>query len=132
MLRIKQPQIKDPVETELLSQWWPEYKRQMAAIQQCTYKLLFFRDALKHCFEAVETESSSRKEVVEQAFDEELIAINDKWNEQTKLMRENFYIKHFSEKINETLIRRREYDQKELERIEKLKEKLLSMRVLCG
>ncbi|VDL19985.1 unnamed protein product [Hymenolepis diminuta] len=118
LLRVKQPHIKDPVEFELLNQWWPEYKRRMAAIQ----------DALKYCFSTNEKESSTRLEVVEEAFDDELIAINDKWNAEAELMREDFYLKDFNEKIVETLIRRKEYDQMELERIEKLKEKLFSMK----
>ncbi|KAM3179536.1 hypothetical protein ACTXT7_000425 [Hymenolepis weldensis] len=118
LLRVKQPHIKDPVEFELLNQWWPEYKRQMAAIQ----------DALKYCFPTNEKESSIRQKVVEEAFDDELIAINDKWNAEAKLMREDFYLKDFNEKIAETLIRRKEYDQMELERIEKLKKKLFSMK----
>lgn len=44
-------------------------------------------------------------------------------------MREDFYLKDFNEKIAETLIRRKEYDKMELERIEKLKKKLFSMKV---
>nr|CDS31722.1 mitochondrial ribosomal protein S26 [Hymenolepis microstoma] len=118
LLRIKQPHIPDPVEYELLNQWWPEYKRQTAAIQ----------DVLKHCFLVNEEESSTRREVREEAFDDELIAINDKWNAEAKLARENFYLKDFNEKITETLIRRKEYDQMELERIEKLKKKLFLMK----
>ncbi|KAH9283181.1 hypothetical protein ECG_04833 [Echinococcus granulosus] len=107
LLRVREPRVSDPVETELLSKWWSDYKLQMAAV--------------------VETGASESCRVCEKAFDEDLITINEKWNSDTKLGREYYYVEHFNRKIAELLQKREEYDKKEAQRMEILKAKLLSV-----
>ncbi|VDK25490.1 unnamed protein product [Taenia asiatica] len=66
--------------------------------------------------------------VSEKAFDGELISINEKWNYQTKLGREHYYFEYFNEKIAGVLQKREEYDTEEVQRMEELRAKLLSMK----
>nr|CDS16849.1 Pfam-B_7133 domain containing protein [Echinococcus granulosus] len=84
-------------------------------------------DALRYCFEVRETGASESCRVCEKAFDEDLITINEKWNSDTKLGREYYYVEHFNRKIAELLQKREEYDKKEAQRMEILKAKLLSV-----
>ncbi|CDS41873.1 conserved hypothetical protein [Echinococcus multilocularis] len=85
-------------------------------------------DALRYCFEVRETGSSESCRVCERAFDEDLIAINERWNSDTKLGREYYYVEHFNGKIAELLQKREEYDKKEAQRMEILRAKLLSVK----
>ncbi|EUB62987.1 Abhydrolase domain-containing protein 8 [Echinococcus granulosus] len=88
---------------------------------------LILADALRYCFEVRETGASESCRVCEKAFDEDLITINEKWNSDTKLGREYYYVEHFNRKIAELLQKREEYDKKEAQRMEILKAKLLSV-----
>lgn len=63
----------------------------------------------------------------EEAFDPELAVVNDEWNQKTKVQRENYYLQFFSGKIMDSLTRREDYDRLEVDRIEKLRAKLLSV-----
>ncbi|KAL5110180.1 Protein ABHD8 [Taenia crassiceps] len=112
LLRVREPGVGDPVEAVLLSKWWSNYMLQIAAII-C-------------CFGVKEDSASCR--VNEKAFDEELIAINEKWNSQTQLGREHYYFVHFNEKISKLVQNREEYDTEEARRMEILKAKLLSVK----
>uniref|UniRef100_A0A0X3Q0L5 Small ribosomal subunit protein mS26 n=1 Tax=Schistocephalus solidus TaxID=70667 RepID=A0A0X3Q0L5_SCHSO len=116
MLRVRQPTPIDPVEDNLLKKWWSDYKLQTVAIGHL----------LRSTF-ALKSPDSLPEIVVEQAFDPPLVLINDAWNCETKKLREEYFVSHFSEKIMETLTKRQEYDDREKARVEELKRKFLSM-----
>lgn len=84
---------------------------------------------MSSCFEVKEDSALESRRLGEKAFDEELIAINEKWNSQTKLEREYHYFEYFNGKIAELLKKRAEYDMEESQRMELLKAKLLSVKV---
>ncbi|KAL5968769.1 Gag-Pol polyprotein [Taenia solium] len=78
--------------------------------------------------EGMEDSALKSCRVSEKAFDEELISINEKWNYQTKLGREHYYFEYFNGKIAGVLQKREEYDMEEVQRMEELKAKLLSIK----
>uniref|UniRef100_A0A0R3WNF1 Small ribosomal subunit protein mS26 n=1 Tax=Hydatigena taeniaeformis TaxID=6205 RepID=A0A0R3WNF1_HYDTA len=121
LLRVREPRVRDPVETELLNKWWSDYRRQMAAIV----------DALRYCFESKGDRDSDPYRVNEKVFDEELIAINERWNAQTKLAREHYYFEDFNRKIAKLLEKREKYDAEAVKRMEALRAKTLSMEGQC-
>ncbi|VDK73016.1 unnamed protein product [Dibothriocephalus latus] len=92
----------------------------------CDFQANFCVHLLRTTF-ALKSPESSPEIVSEQAFDPSLVLINDEWNRETKKLREEYFVSHFSEKIMEHLTKRQDYDDKENARVEKLKEKMLSM-----
>ncbi len=89
------------------------------------------RDLLRHTYKVKESSQADSTGIAEKAFDPELTLINDEWNRETKVAREQYYQQAFSEKLVDNLSRREDYDRQEAERIEKLKNKLLSIQVFA-